>query len=152
MARLEIVSAGNNFLKGEYAKAALQYLTASRMEAFVKDEPKKIALVETAIAFAFIAPIGAESHKTVCSLCLNETAKRTNYYPLVSKLYREDIISQKDVEAVGVYLPEVLKVKDADGVSVLEQSAFSRNMIPIINSFSTVKLSTLLRLSAVSSE
>jgi len=46
----------------------------------------------------------------------------------------------------------MLKLKDIDGVSVLEQSAFSRNMIPIINSFSTIKLSTLLRLSAVSSE
>lgn len=37
------------------------------------------------------------------------------------------------------------------GVSILEQAAFSRNMIPIINSFSTVKLQTLLRLSAVGS-
>ena len=70
----------------------------------------------------------------------------------MSKLYREDIITKEDVAAVGAYLPNVLKVKDAEGVSVLEQSAFSRNMIPIINSFSTVKLATLLRLSAVTSE
>ena len=31
LARLEIVSAGNNFLKGDYVKAASQYLSASRM-------------------------------------------------------------------------------------------------------------------------
>lgn len=37
LARLERVSAGNNFLKKEYAKAAAQYLSSSRMEAFVKD-------------------------------------------------------------------------------------------------------------------
>ena len=36
-ARIEAISAGNNFLKGDYTKAALQYLTAARMEAYVKD-------------------------------------------------------------------------------------------------------------------
>jgi len=71
LARLECVSAGNNYLKGDYAKAALQYLNASRMEAFVQDEATKTNLVERAISFVFIAPIGVESHKTICSLCLN---------------------------------------------------------------------------------
>jgi len=42
---LEAISAGNNFLKGEYGKAAWQYLSACRMEAFVKDELAKISLV-----------------------------------------------------------------------------------------------------------
>lgn len=41
LARLEIVSAGNNFLKGDYVKSATQYLSASRMEAFVKDDKTK---------------------------------------------------------------------------------------------------------------
>jgi hypothetical protein len=36
-ARIEAISAGNNFLKGEYTKAAMQYLAAARMEAYVKD-------------------------------------------------------------------------------------------------------------------
>jgi hypothetical protein len=36
-------------------------------------------------------------------------------------------------------------------VSILEQAAFSRNMIPIINCFSSIKLPTLLRLSGVGS-
>jgi hypothetical protein len=36
-ARIEAISAGNNFLKGDYCKAAMQYLTASRMEAYLKD-------------------------------------------------------------------------------------------------------------------
>lgn len=36
-ARMEAISAGNNFLKGDYTKAALQYLAAARMEAYVKD-------------------------------------------------------------------------------------------------------------------
>ena len=36
-ARLEKVSAGNNFLKRDFVKAAAQYLTASRMEAYVQD-------------------------------------------------------------------------------------------------------------------
>ena len=71
VARLEIVSAGNNFLKKDYVKAAAQYLSASRMEAFLKDENKKITLAEKAIAFAFIAPIGQESHKIICTLCMN---------------------------------------------------------------------------------
>jgi len=33
--RLEIISAGNNSLKRDFTKAAMQYLVASRMEAFV---------------------------------------------------------------------------------------------------------------------
>ncbi len=45
IARLEIISAGNNFLKGDYLKAANQYLSSARMEAFVKDEPAKTTLV-----------------------------------------------------------------------------------------------------------
>lgn len=122
------------------------------MEAFLKEENTKMSLVEKSIAFAFIAPIGVESHKTICSLCLNETAKKSKHYPLLSKLYREDIITKQDVDEISKYLPDVFKVKDIDGITILEQSAFSRNMIPIINSFSTVKLSTLLRLSGVNSE
>jgi hypothetical protein len=150
--RLEIVSAGTNFLKGDYAKAAVQYLTASRMEAFVKDEATKMDLVEKAIAFAFIAPITPESHKIICSLCMNEAAKRSKFYQFVSKLYSEDIITKEDIAAIAVHLPSTIKEKDRDGVSTLEQAAFSRNMIPILNSFSTVKLPTLLRLSGVGSE
>ena len=36
-ARLEVVSAGNNFLKRDFIKAAVQYLNASRMEAYVQN-------------------------------------------------------------------------------------------------------------------
>lgn len=45
LARLEAISAGNNCLKGDYAHAAAQYLSSSRMEAFVKDEKMKTDLV-----------------------------------------------------------------------------------------------------------
>lgn len=92
-ARIEAISAGNNFLKGDYTKAALQYLTAARMEAYVREEAKKLELINKAIAFIFVAPISAESHKVICSLCLNEVAKRSELFPLVSKLYKEDIFS-----------------------------------------------------------
>ena len=88
LARLEIISAGNNYLRGDYVKAAAQYLSSSRMEAFVKDEKTKIELVEKAIAFAFISPIGTESHKVICALCMNETVKKSALFPLLSKLYR----------------------------------------------------------------
>ena len=36
-ARLEVVSAGNNFLKRDFVKATVQYLNASRMEAYVQN-------------------------------------------------------------------------------------------------------------------
>ncbi len=36
-ARIEAISAGNNFLKADYTKAAMQFLAAARMEAYVKD-------------------------------------------------------------------------------------------------------------------
>lgn len=58
-ARIEAINAGNNFLKGDYTKAALQYLAAARMEAYVKDEIKKNELINKSIAFIFIAPICA---------------------------------------------------------------------------------------------
>lgn len=66
-------------------------------------------------------------------------------------MYREDIISKADITAISSRLPSVLSHKDQEGVSIIEQAAFSRNMIPIINSFSTIKLNTLLRLSEVTS-
>ena len=50
-------------------------------------------LINKAIAFIFVSPISAESHKTICSLCLNEFAKRSELFPLVSKLYKEDIFT-----------------------------------------------------------
>jgi len=43
-------------------------------------------------------------------------------------------------------LPYVLKEKDNEGISKIRQAAFSRNMIPIINSFSSIKIKTLLKL------
>ncbi len=55
LARLEIVSAGNNFLKGDYSKAAAQYLSSSRMESFVKNDQIKANLIEKLIAFVFIS-------------------------------------------------------------------------------------------------
>jgi hypothetical protein len=99
-ARIEVISAGNNFLKGDYTKAALQYLTAARMEAYVKDELKKMELINKAIAFIFVAPISAESHKIICSLCLNEFAKRSEFFPLVSKLYKEDIFTVDEIKKI----------------------------------------------------
>lgn len=99
-ARIEIVNAGNNFLKGDYIKASAQYLAATRMEAFVKDEQHKIELISKAIAFIFVADIGPEEHKVVCSLCLNETAKRSKLYGLVTKMYRQDIINGEEVRAI----------------------------------------------------
>ncbi len=94
LARLEIVSAGNNFLKGDYSKAAAQYLSSSRMESFVKNDQIKTNLIEKAIAFVFISPISQESHKIICALCMNETAKKSRLFPFISKLYREDIFNQ----------------------------------------------------------
>lgn len=111
-ARIEAISAGNNFLKGDYTKAALQYLTAARMEAYVKDQGKKLDLINKAIAFIFIAPISPESHKVICSLCLNQIAKRSQLFPLVSKLYKEDIFTVDQIKKIEGFLPESLKVKD----------------------------------------
>ena len=66
-------------------------------------------------------------------------------------MYREDIITKADIAVICSRLPPVLSQKDQDEVSIIEQAAFSRNMIPIINSFSTIKLKSLLRLSEVAS-
>lgn len=121
------------------------------MEAYVKDEEKKMELINKAIAFIFVAPISAESHKIICSLCLNEFAKRSELFPLVSKLYKEDIFSSDDVRRIEAFLPHNLKVKDGEGITRISQAAFSRNMIPIVNSFSSVRIDTLLRLSGLSS-
>lgn len=143
---MEAVSAGNNFLKGDYTKAAMQYLAAGRMEAYVKEEGKKVELMSKAIAFIFIAPIAIESHKIICSLCLSEPAKKSPLYPLVTKLYREEIFTAEEVKKVEGWLPGHLGVKDSEGISRMEQAAFCRNMIPIINSFSSIKFNTLLRL------
>lgn len=57
-------------------------------------------LINKAIAFIFVAPISSESHKIICSLCLNEFAKRSLLFPLVSKLYKEDIFSSEDVRKI----------------------------------------------------
>jgi len=46
----------------------------------------------------------------------------------------------------------LLRAKDSDGISKIVQAAFSRNMIPIINSFSSIKIETLLRLLAIQNE
>lgn len=145
-ARIEAINAGNNFLKGDYTKAAMQYLAAARMEAYVKDENKKMELVNKAIAFIFVAPISPESHKVICSLCLNEFAKKSKLFGLVSKLYKEDIFTAEEIKTIESQLPENLKVRDNEGISRINQAAFSRNMIPIVNSFSSIKTNTLLRL------
>jgi hypothetical protein len=71
----------------------MQYLAAARMEAYVKDEAKKLELINKAIAFIFISPISPESHKIICSLCLNEFAKKSKLFCLVGKLYKEDIFT-----------------------------------------------------------
>ena len=78
-------------------------------------------------------------------------AKKSKLYELVVKMYREDIITKADIAVICSRLPPVLSQKDQDEVSIIEQAAFSRNMIPIINSFSTIKLKSLLRLSEVAS-
>lgn len=103
-------------------------------------------LINKAIAFIFVAPISAESHKIICSLCLNEFAKKSELFPLVSKLYKEDIFTVDEIRKIENVLPENLKVKDTEGIARITQAAFSRNMIPIINSFSSIKINTLLRL------
>lgn len=108
-------------------------------------------LINKAIAFIFVAPISPESHKIICSLCLNEFAKRSLLFPLVSKLYKEDIFSSDDVRKIEEFLPSSLKVKDGEGISRIAQAAFSRNMIPIVNSFSSIRIETLLRLSGLTS-
>jgi hypothetical protein len=121
------------------------------MEAYVKDDAKKMELINKAVAFIFVAPITPESHKIICSLCLNEFAKRSELFQLVSKLYKEDIFSAEDVRRIEGFLPDNLKVRDSEGISRITQAAFSRNMIPIVNSFSSLRLDTLLRLSGLSS-
>jgi hypothetical protein len=57
-------------------------------------------LINKAIAFIFVSPISAESHKTICSLCLNEIAKKSELFPLVSKLYKEDIFSADEFKKI----------------------------------------------------
>ena len=146
IARVEAINAGNNYLKGNYTEASAQYLAAARMEAYVKDQATKAELINKSIAFAFVAPIDKATHKVICALCLNEAAQRSPLAGLVTKLYREDIISREEVARVQDLLPSRLFTKDSDGISKLEQAAFSHNMIPIINSFSTIRLKTLLQL------
>ena len=102
---IEAINAGNNFLKGDYTKAAMQYLAAARMEAYVKDENKKMEFINKAIAFIFVAPISPESHKVICSLCLNEFAKKSKLFGLVSKLYKEDIFTGEEIKTIESYLP-----------------------------------------------
>lgn len=140
------MSAGNNLLKGDYVKASWQYLAASRMEAYLRQEGKKLELVNRAIALAFAAPVSPEAHRVVCALCLSETARRSHMFPLVGKLYRADILGSEEVRGVEAFLPESLKSKDQEGVSRVSQATFSRNMIPIINSFSAIRLRTLQQL------
>lgn len=44
-----------------------------------------------------------------------------------------------------------MKTKDCEGIARITQAAFSRNMIPIVNSFSSIKIATLQRLIGLSS-
>jgi hypothetical protein len=42
------------------------------------------------------------------------------------------------------YLPSSLKIEDSDGITKISQANFSHNMIPIINAFSSITITTLL--------
>lgn len=62
-------------------------------------------LINKAIAFIFVAPISPESHKVICSLCLNEFAKKSNLFSLVTKLYKEDIFTGEEIKTIESCLP-----------------------------------------------
>ncbi len=49
------------------------------------------------IVFAFISPISPESHKILCTLCLNEYVKKSKLIYIVNKLYTEDMISSEEM-------------------------------------------------------
>lgn len=64
----------------------------------VKNEQKKLALINKAIAFCYAAPRSSENHKTICALCLNELSKKSHLREILNKLYTEDIMTREDCE------------------------------------------------------
>lgn len=50
---------------------------------------------------------------------MNETAKKSKLFPLLSKLYRGDIITLQEVNSIASHLPNIIKGKDKEGVSIL---------------------------------
>lgn len=104
--RIQVIRSGLNCLQNNFYKAAVELLAASREECYMKDEAKKKELIDQAIAFALISPKGPELHKFICSLYVNEVAKKSNLYPIVNKLFSEDMITVADINILKKLLPE----------------------------------------------
>lgn len=93
-----------------------------------------------------ISPKSPELHKLICSLYVNEAAKKSELYPIVAKLYSEDMINNTDLAILRNLLPQRMEKKDADGVSILSRAMFSHNMLAIINSFSSISFKSATEL------
>ena len=99
-----------------------------------------------------ISPKGPELHKFICSLYVNEVAKKSNLYPIVNKLFSEDMITLADINILKKLLPERMENKDTDGVSILSKAMFSHNMLAIINSFSSISFASATELIGLSTD
>ena len=138
-----MIKAGLFLLNSNFHQAAIFYLNAFKNNYFLDNERERMQLMQMAIAMAFICDKNAETHKIVCSLYINETAKRTKLYPLLIKLYSESMIEQKDLESVKQFLTPRMETKDSDNVSILQKAIFSHNMLAIMKSFWKISLTTL---------
>ena len=83
---------------------------------------------------------------------MNEVAKKSNLYPIVNKLFSEDMISVADINILKKLLPERMENKDTDGVSILSKAMFSHNMLAIINSFSSISFASATELIGLSTD
>lgn len=89
-----------------------------------------------------ISPKSPELHKLICTLYLNESAKKSELYPIVCKLFSEETITSADMDILKKLLPHRMENKDADGVSIISRALFSHNMLAILNSFSSIAFTT----------
>jgi hypothetical protein len=95
--RFDLVKVGYETLQENYFAAALGYFNASKDESIARDEMEKMNLVEKAIALSLLAQKSHELHQLICQLYVNPTAKKSQCYPLLAKLYNESMISSKDI-------------------------------------------------------
>ena len=96
--------------------------------------------MEMAIAMAFVSEKTSDLHKLICTLYIHDLAKKTQLYPLLKKLYSEQMISQEDLKNARKFLPERVDLKDTDAISIMEKAIFSHNMLAIFRSFSRISL------------
>ena len=95
--RVEAIKAGLFMLKSSFYQASMFYLNASRETYFLNKEDERLSLMEMAIAMAFVSEKTADLHKLVCTLYIHDLAKRAQLYPLLKKLYTEQMVDKDDL-------------------------------------------------------